>query len=304
MTVVSPAGPTPSSGSPLSSCSPQMTLVGTARDDSMNTFSVTTAKIIAKNISLPDPLSRFPSASSCEEFCSDPTTHIAGLGLAGSGRAVRRGDRCPHQMAQQCESDFIEPERLRDGGWMTAVRRTRRTSSFSATSTRTAAMSRAPSGSRSASLRTRASIGWSPMRPIPRCHTPTARTTGRDMHKFCRADIHSQTIREGLFVDVGWWIFSSSKWNIWYIDLGCLPQQSQADPSQRPSWCVFRIVVTDDMKKGVVDRSAEVYDFMVDLNLSFGMVKMFGESTLAHCKYASNTAPSKIPASVFSYLFH
>lgn len=58
------------------------------------------------------------------------------------------------------------------------------------------------------------------------------------------------------------------------------------------------------MKKGVVDRSAEVYDFMVDLNLSFGMVKMFGESTLAHCKYASNTAPSKIPASVFSYLFH
>ncbi|XP_019749043.1 deoxyribonuclease-1 isoform X2 [Hippocampus comes] len=46
----------------------------------------------------------------------------------------------------------------------------------------------------------------------------------------------------------------------------------EADTTVSHTDCAYdRIVVTDDMKKGVVDRSAEVYDFMVDLNLSFGM---------------------------------
>ncbi|XP_077358605.1 deoxyribonuclease-1 [Festucalex cinctus] len=47
---------------------------------------------------------------------------------------------------------------------------------------------------------------------------------------------------------------------------------NEADTTVSHTDCAYdRIVVTDDMKKGVVDHSAEVYDFMVDLDLSLSM---------------------------------
>ncbi|XP_077415782.1 deoxyribonuclease-1 [Vanacampus margaritifer] len=47
---------------------------------------------------------------------------------------------------------------------------------------------------------------------------------------------------------------------------------NEADTTVSHTDCAYdRIVVTDDTKKGVVQHSAEVYDFMVDLNLSFSM---------------------------------
>ncbi|XP_049599908.1 deoxyribonuclease-1 isoform X1 [Syngnathus scovelli] len=47
---------------------------------------------------------------------------------------------------------------------------------------------------------------------------------------------------------------------------------NEADTTVSHTDCAYdRIVVTDDMKTGVVDYSAEVYDFMEDLNLSFNM---------------------------------
>ncbi|XP_061605229.1 deoxyribonuclease-1 isoform X2 [Phyllopteryx taeniolatus] len=47
---------------------------------------------------------------------------------------------------------------------------------------------------------------------------------------------------------------------------------NEADTTVSHTHCAYdRIVVTDDMMKGVAHHSAEVYDFMVDLNLSFSM---------------------------------
>ncbi|XP_077475685.1 deoxyribonuclease-1 [Stigmatopora argus] len=47
---------------------------------------------------------------------------------------------------------------------------------------------------------------------------------------------------------------------------------NEADTTVSHTDCAYdRIVVTDDMAKGVLDHSAKVYDFMVDLNLSFSL---------------------------------
>ncbi|XP_061702400.1 deoxyribonuclease-1 isoform X2 [Syngnathoides biaculeatus] len=47
---------------------------------------------------------------------------------------------------------------------------------------------------------------------------------------------------------------------------------NDADTTVSHTDCAYdRIVVTDEMMRGVVDHSAKVYDFMVDLNLSFSM---------------------------------
>lgn len=37
--------------------------------------------------------------------------------------------------------------------------------------------------------------------------------------------------------------------------------------------CICRIVVTDDLMRAVVNNSAAVYDYMVDLDLSLSLVK-------------------------------
>nr|XP_061805356.1 deoxyribonuclease-1-like [Nerophis lumbriciformis] len=48
--------------------------------------------------------------------------------------------------------------------------------------------------------------------------------------------------------------------------------RNEADTTVSHTDCAYdRIVVTDDMIKGVSDQSAKVYDFMVDLNLSFSL---------------------------------
>lgn len=118
---------------------------------------------------------------SCGDLCPDSPAHLSRQRCEGNRRSLWRRGGCPspleyereclsfHTPPHQSPSTPADHNNRRAGNgpnWATALSLDR-TCCCWATSTQAAATWRAPNGSTSASSPTRASAGWSPMRPTP-----------------------------------------------------------------------------------------------------------------------------------------